>query len=403
MFQSVLSKYPAAYFILGAVTLMAAPYSAFGQGGISNLEHILGTKEVAKPETPPAKETAEERLARLKIELLEAQIAALEAGKEVDLEAPVASSENIEIPTGALVIIKTDNGGGSGFVAEIKGRKFLVTNIHVLAMGYEATFTTTEGETVNLSDSVFASFNRDLAIVPIEWDGPYLEIAPTLKDASVSIGDAITVMGNSDGVDVATRLEGKINGIGPDKLEISAKFVPGNSGSPIVHNATGKVIGLVSYMMDLSDKTKWTKDSELSDIRRFGFRIDGDINWQSFTIKEFYRQGEIFNRFEDRTTVLANTSHMLRNERKVMTGYRDHETIGYLFENFDENFDWSRGTRSAYNLARIERFINGLGNELQGDRNETKNALSVEYFKRQFTDLDAVRVYHMRQLKNFNP
>ena len=85
---------------------------------------------------------------------------------------------------------------------------------------------TVEGQDVSLTNTVFISRKRDLAIVPISWSGPMLEVSPSLNFDEVEIGDLITVMGNSGAAGVATRLDGKINGIGPEELEVSAKFVP---------------------------------------------------------------------------------------------------------------------------------------------------------------------------------
>ena len=238
--------------------------------------------------------------------------------------------------------------------------------------------------------------------MPIEWDGPFLQISSSLQLDQVEIGDAITVWGNSDAVGVATRLKGEVNGIGPDELEVSAKFVPGNSGSPIIHDKTGLVIGIVSHMKDLSNKTKWTEDSELADIRRFGFRLDGEIAWQQVSLADFYRQGALSAKYEDRTLVMAHTAYMMMNERTIMTGYANHATIGHLFSQIDSNFSWSRGTSSGNNLMMLERFTNALQNELQSDRQSTKSALTVEFFKERFAESDAIREAYMKQLRSFS-
>ncbi len=342
-------------------------------------------------------ETPEERIARLKQELLEAESAAVTETKKTDSadDSPVSKSG---IPVGALIIVKTDGGGGSGFVAELKGRKFFVTNIHVLAAAREATFQTVDGQELHLPNVVFLSEKRDLAIVPIDWSGEYLKVSPSLSSDNVAIGDAITVMGNSNGVGVATRLKGDIDGMGPIEIEISAKFVPGNSGSPIVHDKLGRVIGVVSHMRNLSDKDKWTKDSELSDIRRFGFRLDGEITWQRVSLEELFRQGELYARYENRTYVLARTIYMLKNKRTILTGYSSHESLGYLFEHL-EDFSWRRGTGSASNIMKLERFMNNLQGELMTDRQSTEKALTVNFFKKRFGDVDRIRDYFSEELK----
>ncbi|WP_158279852.1 S1 family peptidase [Coraliomargarita sinensis] len=331
----------------------------------------------------------------MKRELMEAEAAA-EAKSSPSGKSPSGG----EIPVGALVIVEAkEGGGGSGFIAEMKGRKFFVTNIHVLAAARGAMLWTVDGQELQLPDIAFLSKKRDLAIVPLNWTGNALMISNSLAFDDVSIGDRITVMGNSDGAGVATKLRGDVDGIGPEEIEISAKFVPGNSGSPIVHDKLGKVIGIVSYMKDLSQKDKWTEDSELSDIRRFGFRLDGEIEWHRISLEDLYEQGELFANFEERTYLLARTIYMLKNKRTIMTGYASHDSLGYLFEPFGENFSWRRGLASANNIRKLDDFVDGLERELISDRSSTKKALKVNYFKERFEQVDSLRDYSQGELK----
>lgn len=338
-------------------------------------------------------ETPEERIERLRIELEEAQAAA--GNVDVDSDAKGGN----KVPKNALVIIQTEGGGGSGFIAKIKGRNFLVTNIHVLAAARGARIQTINGNKISLPDVVFVSEQRDLVIAPINWDGDHFQVSTSLTNDNVEIGNAITVMGNSDAAGVATRLEGKIDGIGPEEIEISAKFVPGNSGSPIIHDELGLVVGLVSHMRDLSDKDKWTEDSELADIRRFGFRMDGQITWQQVRLAELYKQGDLYDRFEDRTIVLAQTISAMQ-ERVIMTGFSTHESLGYMFEHFDDGFSWRRGTGSGNNMVKLNRFMKNLRSELVTDRNSTRDALTVKFFRRRFDTINEVRDYCIDELKN---
>lgn len=345
-------------------------------------------------------ESPQDRIERLKRELAEAEAAA-EAKVTKATRAPVeAEADSLHIPTGALVIVEgAEGGGGSGFIAEIRERMFFVTNIHVLAGARGAKIRTADGEALALPEFAFLSRDRDLAILPLIWTGESLKISQSLSFDEVGIGDAITVMGNADGTGVATRLHGAVDGLGPDQIEISAKFVPGNSGSPIVHNERGTVIGIVSHMRDLSRKNKWTEDSEQADIRRYGFRMDGEIDWERASLRQIYEEGERLEAFAERTQLLTQTVHMMTNERTILTGYRDHASLGYLFEPFEDGFNWKRGLGSANNVRKLERFVNGLRNELVSDRNSTLKGLKLSFFKKRFLELDRLRDYYDEQLK----
>ena len=68
-------------------------------------------------------------------------------------------------------------------------------------------------------------------------------------DENASIDDDVVVLGNAEGGGVINTIKGKIVGVGPNLVEVDAAFVPGNSGSPIIHLKTGKVIGVATYLI----------------------------------------------------------------------------------------------------------------------------------------------------------
>lgn len=340
-------------------------------------------------------ESLEGRIVRLKRELAQAES---ELAKRNE-SAPVPV--NTEIASGALVVISSDRSEGSGFIAKMRGRTFLMTNIHVLGGARGASIQTLDGVEITLPSYGYISRRRDIAIVPIEWDGPTLPMSQSLSFDEVGIGQAVTVMGNSDGARVASRLKGEVRGVGPDELEVSAKFVPGNSGSPIMHDELGKVIAIASHLKDFSVKTKWTEDSERADIRRFGYRLDGEIEWGQVALPDLYRQGEAYHRYEDRTKVMSRISYMLKYEDQLMTSYASHDSLGYLFEHFDSDFQWHRGTNSSHNQRLLKRFLTSVMSELQTDRQSTQEALKIDFYQRRYLALEDMRDQAAKDLLRF--
>jgi len=344
----------------------------------------------------PEDESIEERIARIQSEL--------EAAK-AEMEEKVIkgeSVEEIEIPMGALVVISSKQSNGSGFIGEMRGKTFLITNIHVLGLAKEATIKTLDGVTLNLSSDAYISKERDIAIVPLKWGGDTFLVSESIKDDQLKIGNQVTLMGNSDGTGVATRLRGAVDGIGPEELQVSAKFVPGNSGSPIVANNSGKVVAIASYMRDLSDRSKWTEDSELDDIRRFGYRLDGEIEWGKISLQKLYEQAEAFHSFKDRTLVIGHIAYTMESEQRILTGYRAHESLGYLIGYFDDDFQWQRGTDSAKNTRLLKRFTQGLMTELESDRTSTEKILNINFYKHQFTEMQDARDAISETLNRFH-
>jgi hypothetical protein len=104
-----------------------------------------------------------------------------------------------------------------------------------------------------------------------------LELEPQIE--KLKIGDAIVVAGNSEGEGVVREIPGRIVGIGPDRIEVDAEFVPGNSGSPILLKSTGRVIGVATYMKVPRARGGAKSPFSLNEVRRFGYRIDTVAKW----------------------------------------------------------------------------------------------------------------------------
>ncbi|MEA3209916.1 MAG: serine protease Do [Chthoniobacter sp.] len=174
----------------------------------------------------------------------------------------------------ALVVVKDNDSAGSGFICRTGGKARLFTNIHVLAGMKQPQFTELDGTRIK-PGAAEAAVGHD--VVQLALDSPPaipLEALSSLE-SSVKIGDDIVVLGNSGGGGVVTKLEGKLLGIGPDRIEVSAEFIPGNSGSPIIHVATGRVIGIATYLT-----RRYEQFAGNSVVRRFGYRLDTVSKWE---------------------------------------------------------------------------------------------------------------------------
>jgi hypothetical protein len=183
----------------------------------------------------------------------------------------------------SLVVISTPKGGAaSGFIASIGEKKYLITNEHVLRDGFPLIAKLLNGSQLKFGQLELA-YDRDL--VRIEITDPLVsDLVMSLEDPNV--GDTIAVFGNSDGGGVATSLGGVIQGVGPDRLEVNAPFVAGNSGSPIV-DTNGAVLGVAAYITRTTDPNDWTKENtRFTKPRRFALRIT-DVKWISMKPRDY--------------------------------------------------------------------------------------------------------------------
>jgi len=162
---------------------------------------------------------------------------------------------------------------GSGFLLQMGERTYLVTNAHVVRDTPRPTAMMMNGRALKLGPREMA-VGRDLARFEVSGAYPTFTLERDVPD----IGDAITVMGNSDGRGVVTELHGKILGVGPQELEVDAGFVLGNSGSPVLNRA-GRVVGVATYLKDCRNAADWTKSAtRFNGVRRFALRFTG-LRW----------------------------------------------------------------------------------------------------------------------------
>ena len=221
-----------------------------------------------------------------------------------------SATDLIHDHSASQIIVKADEGAASGFIARSGQSTFLFTNIHVLADLVKPTFTRLDGVVAAIGAADLAA-GRDIARFELKNspDNPF-EISTDLND-SVRIGDGVVVPGNSGGGGVATIVKGAVLGIGPDRIEVSAPFIPGNSGSPIIHVKSGKVIGIATYLtMRNEDPTK----GHAIAIRRFAYRIDTAAAWERVDWNAFQQDADSVKQVSALTNDVVNFLRTLKTK-----------------------------------------------------------------------------------------
>jgi hypothetical protein len=192
----------------------------------------------------------------------------------------------------SLVIIEGASGRGSGFIVNMGGKKYLVTNLHVILGNADLKFKNLNNEEV-LTGPVEVADKADLVRFVVASINPALNLPAATE--KLSIGQAVIVTGNSEGAGVVREINGKIKGLGPDRIEVDAVFVPGNSGSPILVKSTESVIGVATYLeIPHSQPDKKSKGEQkilsLNEVRRFGYRVDKVVSWIPTESERFTRE-----------------------------------------------------------------------------------------------------------------
>lgn len=201
----------------------------------------------------------------------------------------------------SVCLLKSPKGSGSGFFASFNGMDVVFTNNHVILGLKDVRIRDINGGEYEY-DKVYCSPERDLAVIPVKrTNQDTMPNLPIFGDPDMlRPGAAVSAYGDSLGDGVIVEVKGVFQGIGPQILEVSAPFVPGNSGGPVIERKTGKVIGIATYgrIIQRSDGSlagsRFAPRSAYKPaVRRFATRLD-NIRLDEFEVvtKEQIREDQ---------------------------------------------------------------------------------------------------------------
>jgi len=216
----------------------------------------------------------------------------------------------------AVVMIKGDYMEGTGFLVKTPDGPAVVTNLHVISANPNIKILTTTGAEIKTLSLKGAS-DRDLAMFMIQDDHyTYLDLATDMEN-TVQTGDEVITPGNSEGGEVVLNTKGKVLGIGPERIEFDNPIYHGNSGGPVFHTKSGKVLAVVTQALkvdvsdDLDKASFENKNSAIAgSMRYFGLRLDTVPKWETYD----------WNRFLSETTFLKNFREQSRCLDSYMNG-----------------------------------------------------------------------------------
>ena len=234
---------------------------------------------------------------------------------------PPASRQLTDAQGRAIVLVKGDDSEGTGFLTHDKdGTPVVITNNHVLFDNPNVKITTTDGRLVPVL-AYRGATDRDLVMMTIKDDHySYVDLAANV-DHLVKEGDEVLTPGNSEGGEVFLDTSGEIKAIGPEKIEISNPIFHGNSGGPVLHVASGQVVGAV-YMSslvhphDLFDAASLANPaSALGKTRYFAVRIDTVPAWETYDWNRFLTETAFLHSFHRQTRLLDSLLNGARYEK----------------------------------------------------------------------------------------
>jgi hypothetical protein len=224
--------------------------------------------------------------------------------------AAPASPDLTQDEANAVVVVKGDVGEGTGFLVHTADGPAVVTNQHVIFANPNVKILTTMGKEIKTLSLKGAS-DRDLAMFMIQDDHyTYFDLATNI-DAMVQTGDEVITPGNSEGGEVLLNTKGTVMGLGPERIEFSNPIYHGNSGGPVFHPKTGKVLAVVT----MGQKVKPTDDLDKASfanansaitatMRYFGLRLYTVPKWEVFDWNRFLTETTFLKQFHDHSREL---------------------------------------------------------------------------------------------------
>jgi hypothetical protein len=325
--------------------------------------------------------------------------------------APAPIVKLTENQARAVVLIKGDKAEGTGFLVKMADGPSVVTNIHVISANPHIKITTTTGVDIPILSLKGAS-DRDLAVFAIKDNNyNYLDLAPDVS-ATVQTGDDVVTPGNSEGGEVMLNTGGKVQGIGPQRVEFDNPIYHGNSGGPVFHTKSGKVIAVVTEAMKVNvsddlDKTSFqSRNSAISgSMRYFGLRLDTVPHWDVYDWKRFLNETQFLDEFHQESRCLdsflnAPDKDSNGNANPDATLYLTDEKIRAANDSFSQRAGDGVDSAQRLDALRILLFdltgiadnnvanIQNMANFYPFDQEQAKD--EIAYRKALKTELDSI-------------
>ncbi|MBI4640388.1 MAG: SEL1-like repeat protein [Candidatus Tectomicrobia bacterium] len=221
------------------------------------------------------------------------------------------------------VTIEAPNGSGSGFIYKADDAFWTVSNTHVIGMAFhfsDLKICDQDGDTIPLEKELKVDLEADICMLKLAKNASPKGFLVSGKMPFV--GDKIWVAGNAKGDGIISLIDGTIKGLGSRAgvpiFEVSAQFVPGFSGGPIV-NEKGEALGIATYAISLTESQKkedFFKESPFKTPRRMGVRMSRISQAKPLEFSHLYLHHKAS---EDRKNIFELYLNLYRDKKPQQT------------------------------------------------------------------------------------
>ena len=280
----------------------------------------------------------------------------------------------------SFAFVEGDGGAGSAFICDYQGKRMLFTNQHVVRENPQLKFTMLDQSQVKLGITR-AAVGHDLIGFEVADPLPAL-FAEMDFPANVAIGDEVLVIGNTEGQRVLKPLPGRITGLGPNLVEVTSQFMPGNSGSPILHVKSGRVIGIATYAIIRSVDS--LTGEKAASVRRFGYRLDSVQQWQPVNWPAYQAEAAASSKVHAFSNALLALLRDLRNPKFNPDQHTDPRLKPALA--FLKPLISREGKSQGDTIRAVQNFLGELKNVSQRDVEALRGQIRYDFFQREMVD-----------------
>ena len=189
-----------------------------------------------------------------------------------------------------IVIVQCDDSTGSGFVCEMEGKKYFVTNKHIIRGQQRVAAYFSDGSALKFG-SMEISRDADMVRFAVASNHPALKIADDDPDRN----ENVRLFRCSHGEGTCAEIKGRILSVADMELELSAGFQQADSGSALV-NSKGEVLGTATYKVKDFNPADWIRtDARGTKFRRFALRLNGH-KWVKSDLATYCRKAKAEDR-----------------------------------------------------------------------------------------------------------
>lgn len=264
----------------------------------------------------------------------------------------------------AVFLVEHDGGLGSGFLTQSTGSVYFVSNIHVMSGDGDYSIKNVYGETIQVPEGlVEVASDRDLVRFPVEYPRGL-----TVSE-DFGFGDKVCAVGNSGGGGVITRLDGEILALGPGLVEVSCKFIPGNSGGPVL-SEENQVVGVSTYLQNHRYMPDWIiEGSRFEKTRRMSVRVD-NVEWIPMAWEDLNREAAFVHEIEEYSnTAIELVESISTNAYEMIYSEVDHAGLQKWIQGYNQNVRKSGGRLKKITTGNSIRYVVSSSIE----RNHKKN------------------------------